>query len=163
MHLSMRKSHICFRHQCLDLRRHLIDILHFIVHIVNLSLPRKFSRDCLADKFLIVLHNISLDRHTIHRRLFQHTHITDADQTHMKSSRDWCCRQREDIHVRLELLDLLLVRHTKALLLIHDQKSQILELHILRQDAVRSHNDIHLSLAQILDRFLLLRRCTETA
>ena len=81
----------------------------------------------------------------------------------MKSSRDWCCRQREDIHVRLELLDLLLVRHTKALLLIHDQKSQILELHILRQDAVRSHNDIHLSLAQILDRFLLLRRCTETA
>ncbi len=52
---------------------------------------------------------------------------------------------------------------TKTLLLVDDQKSQILELHIRRQHSVGSDDDIHHALFQILYRLLDLRRRAKSA
>ena len=51
----------------------------------------------------------------------------------------------------------------ETLLLIDDQKSQILELHIRRQYSMGSDDDIHHTLFQILYRLFDLRRRAETA
>ena len=40
---------------------------------------------------VIIFHHIGLDWDPIHRRFFQHTHVTDSDQAHMQRSWDWCC------------------------------------------------------------------------
>ena len=108
-----------------------------------------------------MLHDIGLDRDTVHRRLLQHAHIADAYQTHMKGPRDRRCRQSQHIHVFLHLLDLFLVGHTEALLLINDQEPQIFEFHILRKNPVRTDDNIHLTLLQIFDRLFDLPRCAE--
>ena len=81
----------------------------------------------------------------------------------MQSPRNWRRRQSQHIHVRLELLDLLLVGYAKALLLVHHKKSQILEIHILGQDPMCSDYNVHLTLFQVLDgMFLFCRRAKTT-
>ena len=51
----------------------------------------------------------------------------------------------------------------KTLLLINDQQTQILEFYIRRQYSVRTDDDIHHSLFQILYCLFDLRRCSKTA
>ena len=53
--------------------------------------------------------------------------------------------------------------YAETLLLIYDQQSQILKLHVLRQDPVGSDDHIHLTFFQILDGLFLLGRSAETA
>ena len=53
--------------------------------------------------------------------------------------------------------------HAETLLLINDQKSQILEFHICRQYSVSADDNIDHSLFQILYRLFDLRRRAETA
>ena len=55
------------------------------------------------------------------------------------------------------------MRHAEPLLLIDNQKAKIFELHIFRQNAVCSDDNVHESFFQILQRFFLLGRCAETA
>ncbi len=43
------------------------------------------------------------------------------------------------------LLDALLVRDAEALLLVDDEQPEILELHVLRQQAVRADDDVDLA------------------
>ena len=87
--------------------------------------------DRLADHFVVVLHDIGLDRNAVHRRLLENTHVTDPDKAHMKCSRNRRCCQCQNVHILLHLLDLFLMSHTEPLLLIDDQKSKVLKLHIL--------------------------------
>ena len=53
--------------------------------------------------------------------------------------------------------------HAEALLLIHHQQAQILELHVLGQQPVGSHHHVHRALLQLLQDLLLLRRGLEAA
>ena len=112
--------------------------------------------DRLADHLVVVLHDVRLDRNTVHRRLLENTHIADPDETHVQRSRDRRRRQSQNIHVLLHLLDFLLVCHAEPLLLIDDQKSQTLELHILGKHPVRADHDVHISFFQTFDRLFHL-------
>ena len=129
-HLSMCKIHSGLRHKSGYPKGYFGNVIDSIIYVIHLSTPAKLPADGFPNSLLIILHNVCLDRHTIHRRLFQNAHITDTDETHMKSSRNWRCRQRQYIHIFFHLLDLLLVSNTKALLLINDQKSKIFKFHI---------------------------------
>ena len=73
----------------------------------------------------------------------------------MKSAGDRRSGECQDIHILLHLFDLFLVCDTEALLLVHDQKSQILELYVLRQKAMGPYNDIHDTSLEVMDRFFL--------
>ena len=162
-HLPVCICHICIRHKFLDLRCHFSYILDTVIDIVHLSLAGNFSFDCLPDHLIILLHHIGLDRHPVNWCFFQHTHVTDSDQTHMKRSGNRCCRKCQNINIFLQLFDLFFMLYSKTLFLINDQKSQIFKCHILTQYPVGSDDNINLSLFQIFDRFFLLCRCAETA
>ena len=68
---------------------------------------------------------------SVFRRFFDCTHVFDAGQGHVQCPGDGCRRQSEYVHILPELLDTLLVADAEPLLLIHHQKSQVMELHIL--------------------------------
>ena len=55
----------------------------------------------------------------------------------------------------------LLVAHAEALLLVHNQKPQILEMHVLLQQLVRADDQVNLARRQLLQRLFHLRRCAE--
>ena len=62
-----------------------------------------------------------------------------------------------------QVFELLLVLHTKALLLVDDHHAQVLGVHIGRKQAVRADEHINRALGKRLERALLLRRGTEAA
>ena len=57
-------------------------------------------------------------------------------------------RERQHVHGLLHLLDGLLVGHAEALLLVHHQQAQILELHVLGQQPVGAHDHVHVALPE---------------
>ena len=79
------------------------------------------------------IHDISLDRKPVHRRLLQDAHVTDSNQAHMKRSWNRRRRQRQDIDSFLHLLNFFLMSHPKPLLLINNQKTQIFKRNVFRQ------------------------------
>ena len=123
----MRKINPRIRDQFGKTRRHIRNIIDSVVYIINLTAPSELSVDCLTDSLFIVLHNISLDRNAVHRRLLQNTHVTDPDHAHMKSSWDRSCRQCQYINVFLELLNLFLMDNAKTLFLVNDQQTKVFE------------------------------------
>ena len=98
-HLTMRIDHPRFRHQRLNLCRDLIDIADPVVDIVDLTVARHLSPDCLADNLVAVLHDIGLNRQTVHRSLFQNAHVTDSGQRHVESPRNRRCGQRQNVDI----------------------------------------------------------------
>ena len=91
-HLPVGINYRGIRHQLLHMMSHLLNVLHAVVYIVNLTAPGQFPVHGLPDHLIVVLHNIGLDRHTVHRRLLQHAHVADTNQTHVK--RSWDRRRR---------------------------------------------------------------------
>src|SRR2546430_5880125 len=70
---------------------------------------------------------------------------------------------RSHVHLLLQLLDLLVVRATEALLFGHEEKAEVAELDVLREQAVRADDDVDFARRQIFDRALLLRLRAEAA
>ena len=56
-----------------------------------------------------------------------------------------------------------LVRHAEALLLIHDQQPQVLELHVLLQQPVRAYHQVAAAVLDIFQRLAHLRGRAEAA
>ena len=162
LHLSVRISHTCFRHQLRHHGRHILDVIYPVIDIVHLAAAVQLSLHGFAYHFFIKFADIGLDRLSVERRFFQKAHITYAYETHMQGTRDRRRRQGQYIHIAAQLLDLFLMRHTEALFLIDDEQSQIRIDHILGQEPVCADHDIHQAALQILERFFDLRRRAET-
>ena len=96
------------------------------------------------------------------RRLLQKAHIANPRKAHVKRSGNRGCGKRQHIHVFFERLQLFLMRHAEALLLIHDNQPQILELDILGENPMRPNQNFGIALFDILQTLLLLLRRTET-
>ena len=130
-HLTVGKCHIGIRHHVLNTCRHICNILNPVVNKINLSSSCQFTVNCVPCNLLIIFHYKGLNRHSVLRRFLHNTHISYANKAHMKGSGDRRRRQRQNIHIFPELLDLLLVGHAETLLLIDDEKPKILKLYIL--------------------------------
>ena len=131
MHLSMGKGDCGFRYETGNVACHLVDVADTVIYVIYLSATGKFPVNGLPDHLVIILHHVRLDRHTVHRRFLQNTHITNSHQTHVQCPGNRSRRQRENIDIFLQLFDLLFMCHTEPLLLIDNQKPQIFKLDIL--------------------------------
>ena len=128
-----------------DPRRNILDRLHAVVQIEDLPAACKLAPDGFADDDVVMLEHIGLHGQPILRRLIQHGHVADAAHRHIQRARDRRCRQRQHINVLRHLLEFFLLRNAEALLLVHDEQTEILELHVGRNDAVRADDHIGLT------------------
>ena len=130
LHLAMCIRHICLRHQMGNLTGDILNIADTVVYIIHLSLSGQLPHNRLPHHLLVVLHDVGLYRLALAGRFLQHTHIADSHKAHVQRPWDWRRSQRQHIHIVLDLLDLLLVAHAKALLLVDHKQSQIFVNHI---------------------------------
>ena len=100
VHLSMCVGNIGIRNYRRYLRRHILNALHHIEHIVHLPAPRKLSYYCLPYKLLVILRDKGLYRHPVDRCLCEHTHVPYTHKAHVQGSRNRRCRQCEHVKVR---------------------------------------------------------------
>ncbi len=75
-------------------------------------------------------------------RRLQRRHLADAGHRHLERARDRGRAHREDVDVGLELLQLVLVLDAEPLLLVDDHEAEVLEQHLLGEDAVRADHHV---------------------
>ena len=104
------------------------------------------------DHVWVELHDVGLDRQAILRRRLDHRHVADADERHVQRARDRRGRHGQDVHFLAHLLDALLVRDAEALLFVHDEQTEVPELHVLRQQPMGADDDVEAARGELLER-----------
>ena len=137
----------------------MVDALHTIVHEVDLTLAIKFAFDRLTHQLVAIGEDIGLDRQTIFRWRIYHAQITNSSHGHVERPWNGRCGECQYVNLSTKLLEALLMAHTKALLLINNDKSKVTEVHILGEEAVGTDENIDLPTCESSDdRFLLCGR-----
>ena len=129
-HLAVGDLHRSFRDDLADAIGNLLDALHPIVHEKHLAVAVEFPQNGITNQRFVIEPDRGLDGQAFFRRGIDGAEITHAGQAHVQGAGNGRGREGEHIHLRPHLFDALFVANAKALLLIHDQQSQVFELHI---------------------------------
>ena len=159
-HLAVADDDARVGHEPLQQVAHRVDRLDAVVDEEHLAAARHLVANRAHDHGRVELHDVGLDRQAVLRRRLDDRHVADADQRHVQRARNRRRRHRQHVDLLAHLLDALLVRDAEALLLVDDQQAEVLELHVLRQQAVRADDDVEPAGGERLERFLdLLLAC----
>ena len=116
-----------------------------VVDEVDLAAARELVADRALDHRRIELDDVGLNRQAILRRRLDDRHVADADERHVQRPRNRRRRHRQHVDALAHLLDALLVRDAEPLLLVDDEQAEILEQHVLREQAMRADDDVDLA------------------
>jgi hypothetical protein len=129
--------------------RGLFDGVHFVVQEIHLAAALQFALEGFADQCRIPGADEGLDREAMRRRRGDDGQVTQPGHGHVEGARDGRCGEGKQIDFGAQLLQLLLLAHAKALLLIDDQQAEVLELHIRLQQLVGADHDVDLAIGQL--------------
>ena len=129
--------------QGLDLGGGAVDGLGAVVEVVDLAPPVQLPADGLGDEAPVVLHHVGLHRLAVGGGLLQGGHVPQAGQGHVQGPGDGGGGEGEHVHLVGQLFQLLLVAHPEALLLVHHQEPQVVEVEVLPQQLVGADEQVH--------------------
>ncbi len=159
----MPNHHARLRNQPLHQRRQRGNGLHAIVDEKYLAVPRELFFHHVLNQSLAKRGDRSLDREPIFGRRFDHAHIAQTNQRHVQRARNGRGRHGQHVHILAHLLQPLFVRHSEALLFVHDQQAEVLEFHVLGKQAVRPNQDVDFPGFHVFENLLLLFLRAEAA
>ncbi len=123
----------CFGHELGQRVRRLFDGFDAVVHVVDLPAAPDLAQAGFANRCAIPLRDESLDRQTCGGGRGNQRQIAQSTHRHVQRARDRRRREREHMNVGAQLLQLLLVLDTEAVLLVDDQQAHLLETHTALQ------------------------------
>ena len=153
----MGDGHPSLGHEVAHVVGRLLDVHHPVVDVEHLALAQQLAADRLPHRPVVVLADVGEDRHPIGRRRVEQREVADAGERHLQRARDRRGSEREHVDAGLQLLDLLLVAHAEALLLVHHQQAEVLEHDVVGQEPVGADDDVDLAGAQPLGHLPRLR------
>ena len=162
-HLAVRHAHARLGRGLVHARHGIVDGLDAVGHVVHLAAATHLQANRRAHHIGVVLPHVHDHGTTPSRRRGDQAHVAHATRSHLHGTRDGRCRKREHVNLLAQVLELLLVLHAKALLLVDDHQAQVLGVHIGRKQTVRADEHVDRALGKRLERALLLRRRAETA
>ena len=109
---------------------------------IHLAATLDLSFDHLFDELVIVRGHIGLDRLAVFWWRLHNAHVADAGDRHMQCARNRSRRQRENVDLRPEPLQALLLNDAKSLLFVDDDESEALEPNIALQQTVSPDHNI---------------------
>ena len=129
-------------HQLGDAIGHPVDVGQPRADVEDLAAAIALAQDRLAHHHRVEGQDESTHRQTVHRRGGDDAHLLHACQRQLQRARDGRGGQGEDMDIRPELLEALLVGDTEMLFLVDDQQSQALEGDGLGQERMGAHDDV---------------------
>ena len=123
----MSNCDLGFRDKLADSLRDAINRLHSVVNEEDLTFAQDLSANCRGDLLVVVRADVGEHRQPLLRRGRNSRHLTNSGNGHLEGPRDWCRGHREHVYVATQSLEVLLVLHPEALLLIDDDKTQVFE------------------------------------
>ncbi|MEY4103892.1 MAG: hypothetical protein RL461_1094, partial [Planctomycetota bacterium] len=133
---------------CGAIRRTSSSVVHVVdavVHPEHLAAAREFARDREPQALLAEGNHLGHDRAAVGRRRGEAADVAQAEHGHVQRARDRRGAEREHVRREPELEQPLLVLDPEALLLVHDDQAEVAEGHVLRQQPVRTDDDVDLA------------------
>ena len=121
----------------------LVDGLRAVVEIVDLAAPVQLPAHGVGQQAPVVLDHIGLDGLAVDGGLLQRGHIPQAGEGHVQGPGDGRGGEGQDIDLTGHFFELLLVANPEALLFIHDEQAQVVELNVLPQKLVGADEQVH--------------------
>ena len=162
-HLAVCHTHACLGRGLVYARHGIVDGLDAVGHVVHLTAAAHLQANRRAHHVGVVLPHVHDHGTAPGRRRGDQAHIAHAARGHLHGTRDGRGRKREHVDLLAQVLELFLMLHAKALLLVDDHQAQVLGVHIGRKQTVRADEHIDRALGKRLECALLLRRGTEAA
>lgn len=128
-HLSVPHHHPRIGHILVDQRCKIGQRSHTVGHDIDLSVPAHLELHGLGYDFMAERMHLRPDGVTVGRRSLDHREVARSHQRKLQGTGDGSGRHGERVHIHLQLTQSLLHRHTEFLFLVHNEQSQILELH----------------------------------
>ena len=125
-----------------------------VVDVEHLALAHELAPDGGGDLLVGVGAHVGEHGVALLRRGGQGGGLADAGQRHLEGARDGGRGHRQDVHVGPHRLELLLVLHAEALLLVDDHEAEVLELDLLGQQPVGADHHVHGPVLQPGERLL---------
>ena len=142
-HLAVGGEHPGLGNEFADLLGRLLDGLHPIVDEEHLPLAGELTPDGGDDLALVVGAGKGEHRMAFLRRGGDGTHLTNTRHRHLQGAGNRGGAHGEHVDIDAQLLESLLVLDTEALLLVDDDQSQVVELHLAAQQSVGADDDVH--------------------
>jgi hypothetical protein len=134
-----------------------------MVYEEDLPVPRKLFLNGPSNQRFGKGSDHRLNRQAVLGGRFDNAHVAQADERHIERARDGSRRKRQHVHIQLQFLKALLVRHAEALLFVHHQQPQVVKLHVFGKQPVRPNDNIHLARLHSGKHGFLLARGAEAA
>ena len=157
VHLAVGDGDPGLGHHFGDMAGDGFDIADPVVDVEDLTFAHELTSDRGLDLLVFAFAHIRQHRVPLFRRCGQGRHLADAGHGHLQGARDRGRRHGEDVDVRPQRLERLLVFDAEALLLVDDDESEFLETHFAAEQSVRADDEVELAVGQIfldLLRFL---------
>ena len=135
---------------------HLVDVLDAVVDVVDLPAAVELLADGRGHELGVPGRHDGVDGQPVPGRRLDQADVAEPGQRHVEGPRDGRRRQGQDVDIRPEALDLLLVADAEPLLLVDDEEPEVLEDDVLGQDPVGADEDIDEPLSEVLEDGLLL-------
>ena len=112
------------------------------MQVVHLPAPAQLPADGVGDDAGVVLQHVGLHRVPVVGGLLDDGHVPDAGEGHVQRPGDGGGGEGEHVGGLAHLLELLLLGHAEALLLVDDDQPQVVELHVFAHQPVGAHHDV---------------------
>ena len=155
-HLAVGNAHPGTGHHLAHMGGTGLDVVHPVVQVIHLPAAGQLLFHGLGQDHVVVLQHKGLHGLALNGRLLDGGKVPDAAHGHVQGAGDGGGRQGEHVHPDEVLLELFLVLDAEALFLVDDHKAQVVELHVLGQQPVGAHHDIHAAGLQAPQGLLLL-------
>ena len=142
-HLAVGDAHPRTRHHLTDMGGAGFNVVHPVVQVVHLPAPGKLLLHGFGQNNIVIFQHKGLHRLALDGRLLDGGKIPDAAHCHVQCAGNGGGRQGEHVHPDEVFLQLFLVLHAEALFLVDDDKAEVVELHVFREQPVGAHHDIH--------------------
>src|SRR5579884_2018584 len=162
-HLSVAYAYAAVRQQLLNHGCTHEDGVHAVVHEIHLAAAAELLVDGAADQLRIEWGDDGVNGEAVLGGRLDHRHVANTQQRHVQGARNRGGAHGEHVHVFTELLQPLLVTHAKTLFLVDDQKPQIAEFHVFRQQPVGADHHVHLTGSGVLEHLFHLLGGDEAA
>src|SRR6185437_10403440 len=150
-HLAVANGNTCARHQPANVLRDCVDGLDAIVHEENLSAAVQLARDSFLYQRFVPRLYVGENRRPVTWRSLHQRHVTQSRQRLVQRARNRRSGKREHVRLQSQLLEPLLVLHSKAMLLVDDDETEVAEVHIWTQQPVSADHDVHLFCRDFLE------------
>ena len=160
-HLPVRDEEAEPRAELLELLPDLVDRLDAVVEVEGLPAARVLALERGLDELLVELADRRAHRAAAGRRRLDDRDVAEPGERHVERARNRRRGQREDVDLEPQRAQELLLRHAEALLLVEHDEAKVLRDDVAREDAVRSDQDVHLALLELLQDARLVRARAE--